>query len=180
MAWFQRGKDVEPTSLEQYYADQQRRGAGAWLMALGAFLVTLILVFGIFWGGRWIYRKVTHKDNSAQIATKPEGNPFSNANIKTDTSKKPQGVVNAPTNPSSSSSSSSSSTAQTTPPPAAGSTTSPQTQATGPITNTGPGDQLAIFIAVTVAGTLLYQLRLRYANAKQCISQIFTNKNINM
>ena len=76
MAWFRRTEEVEPTSLEQYYSDQGRSGLMSWLLAFVAFVVTLVLVFGVFWGGRWLYRKATDKDPATVATKKNEGDRF--------------------------------------------------------------------------------------------------------
>ena len=53
-----------PSEVQNYYQSERRDRAGiAWVLALGTLMLTLILAFGLFFGGRWAYRKVANKDN---------------------------------------------------------------------------------------------------------------------
>lgn len=62
MALF-RGKkqgDVLPEEVQDYYRAEQRDRMGmAWLLAVGAFIATVLVVFGLFFAGRWVYRSLT-------------------------------------------------------------------------------------------------------------------------
>lgn len=61
--------------LEEYYAnqDQKKTKTGkAWLMAFLSILITVAIIVGLFFGGRWLYRAIT--DNSSDTATTTETN----------------------------------------------------------------------------------------------------------
>lgn len=58
-------KVVLPEEVSQYYADQRRERRGAAIfMGLTALILTLLIGFGLFWGGRWAYNTFVKKDNS--------------------------------------------------------------------------------------------------------------------
>lgn len=53
----------------------------AWLLAFATFVITLAIILALFFGGKWIYRKISHKESStSQQSSQPQG----------DTSKTPQ------------------------------------------------------------------------------------------
>jgi len=63
-----------PEEVEQYYESTRKERVGiAWLLALATLLLTLLLAFGIFFAGRWAYRKITHEDTDVQTTTQQEG-----------------------------------------------------------------------------------------------------------
>lgn len=54
-----------PAEVQDYYeAGRRERRGVAWLLGLVTLLVTVLLALLLFFGGRWIYRKVTNKDKS--------------------------------------------------------------------------------------------------------------------
>lgn len=62
MALFRRKKqgEVLPEEVQDYYRAEQRDRMGmAWLLAVGAFIATVLVVFGLFFAGRWVYRSLT-------------------------------------------------------------------------------------------------------------------------
>lgn len=71
MALFRKRKqqnDVLPDEVKDYYrAEQRDRIGGAWLMAFGGFLLTVAIVLGLFFAGRWAYQAVFVNDNDETI-----------------------------------------------------------------------------------------------------------------
>lgn len=62
MALFKRKQqgEVLPEEVQDYYRAEQRDRMGmAWLLAVGAFIATVLVVFGLFFAGRWVYRSLT-------------------------------------------------------------------------------------------------------------------------
>jgi len=63
-----------PAEVKQYYQAERRERVGlAWLLAAGTLIVTVLVVLGLFFGGRWIYRQVTD-DKPASTATEQQEN----------------------------------------------------------------------------------------------------------
>lgn len=166
-----------PEEVKEYYESGKRERVGvAWLLGLGTLLVTLLLATTLFFGGRWVYRKVANRDNK----------PSTTSQIGQDSKSKSQTKSNS----GSSSSTNSGSTAQkpstsqnkpntaapTTPTPApttAPSSTQPKPATPTPVAqtpattvpNTGPGDVIAIAAATAVASTAgFYIVQLRREN----------------
>lgn len=53
-----------PPEVEQYYESTRRERKGiAWLLAFATLLLTLVIAAALFFGGRWIYRKITNNDS---------------------------------------------------------------------------------------------------------------------
>lgn len=71
MALFRKRKqqdDVLPDEVKDYYrAEQRDRIGGAWLMAFGGFLLTVAIVLGLFFAGRWAYQAVFVDDNDETV-----------------------------------------------------------------------------------------------------------------
>lgn len=60
--------DVLPEEVKDYYrAEQRDRIGGAWLMAVGGFLLTVAIVLGLFFAGRWAYQAVFVDDNDEAV-----------------------------------------------------------------------------------------------------------------
>lgn len=64
-----------PKEVKQYYQAEQRERMGlAWLIAFLTLVVTVLVVLGLFLGGRWVYRKATNDDKKPQSTqTTPSG-----------------------------------------------------------------------------------------------------------
>ena len=59
--------------LEEYYANQQKgRSAKAWFMAFLSLLLTVAIIVGLFYAGRWIYQTVTGSDEESNETTTTE------------------------------------------------------------------------------------------------------------
>lgn len=153
MAFFRRKSEVieEVPELEQYYAERRTGNVWGWVMALVTMALTVLIIVGLFYGGRWVYRELNNQDAAKPTVTAP-ANPSD--------SKEISGVTSLPSDEPSSATRSDQSSA--------GSTTNP----TGPTTNTtntsnntsgtqtqipdtGPGEIFAIALIAVVCGYLL-------------------------
>lgn len=137
----QQSTDIEiPREVQEYYQAEKRERVGiAWLLAFGTLVVTVAVIVGLFFGGRWVYRKVantgekktTTSDQSGsqpeQAPASPSGNQPSASTPSTPSSSTPSGATNQPPSPT-----------------------------TGKVPNTGPGDVVGIFAATTASSTLAY------------------------
>lgn len=54
-----------PAEIQEYYNAEQRERVGlAWIIAIVSLVVSLAVIFGIFFGGRYIYRTYINKPKS--------------------------------------------------------------------------------------------------------------------
>jgi hypothetical protein len=153
-----------PSEVQDYYRSERRERTGlAWLLALGTLVVTLIIAAGLFFGGRWAYRKVTHTDRRPSVATQQQQgaqhdghasstNTDQGNNQNQGQSSGTQSQPNPTPTPAPSTSQPSTTPAPAATPPA----TAPSTN--GALVNTGPGDTVAVFALMAVAGTLAHHL----------------------
>ena len=79
-----------PPEIQAYAEGAHRERMGmAWLVGIISLSVTLIVVTGLFFGGRWVYRKLAHKDSkstTAQVDPKKDQGKDKGSNAgKTDT-----------------------------------------------------------------------------------------------
>ena len=52
--------NATPTEITEYYTSERRDRRGAtWLVGVGVFIATVLIVLGLFYGGRAIYRALT-------------------------------------------------------------------------------------------------------------------------
>jgi hypothetical protein len=63
---FKRNDKTTIAELEEYYSStgKKNRGGMAWLMAFLSVALTIIVLVGLFYLGRWIYRAVTDDDSN--------------------------------------------------------------------------------------------------------------------
>lgn len=54
--------------VDYYQAEQRDRRGVTWLLGFATLILTILLAFGLFYGGRWLYRTVTD-DNTNETAT---------------------------------------------------------------------------------------------------------------
>lgn len=88
MKLFNRKDKSASEEIQDYYAGQQRERKGiTWLLGLATLVVTLLLAFGIFYGGRWAYRAIF--DDSNEITEVAEEEP-------TDEPAEPDFTIDAP------------------------------------------------------------------------------------
>lgn len=64
MALFNRRRNQSLSELESYYAARRGRSGTAWLMALLSLVVTVAILAGLFFGGRWVYRALRDNNGS--------------------------------------------------------------------------------------------------------------------
>jgi cytoskeletal protein RodZ len=170
--------DQVPSEVQDYYKSERRERVGlAWLLALGTLVVTLIIAAGLFFGGRWAYRKITGNENKTpQTAQQQNQNQEGGQTSSTNTD---QGNNNQGNNQDEGGNHSGS-----TPPPASTPTPTPTPPAPTPtptppaqennsvatatpqsapapdtsLANTGPGDVIAAFVLTAVAGTIAHHV----------------------
>ena len=151
MALFNRNKTnqagMAPEVSDYYKAEGRERAWVAWVLAITTLLVTIFVVLGIFYGGRWAFRKVKDNDKPAPVAVQTDETK-SDEQTSTDTTPS----ANEPSSTSSTSSSTSST-------PVATSTTTTPTNSTtkSDLPSTGPGDTLAVFASVSVLGYFVHR-----------------------
>lgn len=173
MAWFRRKETVGTLpELEQYYnAEKRERASLAWILALISVAGVVLVLIGLVFGGRWLYRRLTVDANKPQPTAvqteksdaktespeEPASNPAGdNAGSSSDTSSVDNS--NTATTPNTSSTPSQNSASSST-----GNTGSSNQTASQParLTNTGPASVVPVFFLATVAGTVLYRFKLK-------------------
>jgi len=175
MALFKKKTTTQIPELQDYYATQKTDNtAVAWLLALLSLVVTAVIVVGLFVGGRFVYRKITNKDDKATsvVTQKPESVPNNTTNNDTSSQKPdtnlPTATVTVPET------SSSTSDAIANPPkikPAEGvspsqspSTNTNAVAANTTVPNTGAGSTISIFMAVTILAYAAHYRKFRSLN----------------
>lgn len=142
----QKPSDV-PEQLQPYY-DAPNTGPRAWVNWAIRLATVLIIIVLVVLFVRWVW----HQTHTTTPVTK-------SPSTSTQTQQTPNSTGGAATPGGSSGSSSGN---------GATSSTSTSTGATstvvqpGNLTNSGPGDTVALFVATSVAGAVLYELRLRH------------------
>lgn len=173
--WFKRNKQEEaeitpadapamPPELSDYYQTERRERMWAtWLLSFVALSVTVIILFAVFLGGRWVYRRYVKKPETPRtptIAINQQDNKPNNSG-STNKSSQPAVNVNPPsgqTNSSQSSNNSGSSSTSSSSTQSSGSS-NPAVAGSGKnMPDTGPGDTAAVFFISTGLGTLAYRL----------------------
>lgn len=148
MALFKRNKteSVMPEEVRDFYAAERRQRKGtAWLLAIATLLVTFLLAALLFFGGRWVYRAIFDKKDTApssQTESSQEQKKEEQAERSTaPTSNSDQGATSGNSAPNSSTAPQTGSTG--TQPATTGSSSTQSIPATGPseLINTGPGDE---------------------------------------
>lgn len=175
MALFKRKKTETknvPPEVKQYYQSEHRERVGlAWLIAFLSLILTIVVVAGLFFGGRWVYRKITHKDNTQGTSQGGSNNPAPApsspapstpndlqpaAPSQNDNSSSNNSSSNNSSNSNSNSSNNSSSSSSS-----SQSSTSQNSQSSGQITDTGPGNTVLTFVAVSVVAGLSHSILQR-------------------
>lgn len=138
--------DVVPEEVKEYYESSRRDNVGvAWLLALGTLVLTVLLAIGLFFGGRWVYRKLANKSDKP---TTQQPAPATNPTPSTPTPSSPNSNQNPSNNTQGGQGSSNQPAAPATPTPSRPTTpsTPPQTPTTGPtptaIPSTGPSSDI--------------------------------------
>ncbi len=159
MAIFRRNKTDEtgmPREVQDYYKAEGRERTGvAWLLALGTLIVTILVVLGLFMGGRWAFRQLKDNDSDQpQVAVQEEAKDDASEKPSNSGSSSPAGGSSSQPNsgsssqpaPANGSSGSQGSSGSSSTPHGSSSTNSSNQN----LAETGPGDTLAIFAAVSV------------------------------
>lgn len=151
MNWpFRRKKSILPSEVEDYYKAEKRDRTGiAGLLLLGTFVITFVLALAVFFGARWAYRKYIAKDSTpaspVSINEPGQSTPGVIGPADSSTGALIQGSKPAPAAPEATLSA-----------PAPAPAPKPSTTSNKPIPNTGPADTLAIFVGVTIFGTIAH------------------------
>jgi len=177
--------DSPVAEVREYYdSSRQERQGLAWFLAFATLIVTLLIVVGLFFGGRWLYNKIKHNDTDNTATTQQEDQ------VKTESGQQ-QGTGSHNTSRDSSASSNGTSGGQNTGGQSSGNasstantgTSSTNTGATGggsaqntpqatnipattPTTgdsslpNTGPGNVLAIAALTALISGVVYRFKL--------------------
>ncbi len=168
--------DILPEEVKEYYASERRDRVGlVWVLAFGSLLLTVAVALGLFFGGRWAYRKIANEPASTTTTQQPAApTPATPATPEPATPTPSPTTTPATPAPSPASGGTvDSSAATTTPaptqttanpqttPPAATSTSSSPASTTTNLTNTGPGDTLLFFIATVGAATITHFVHTR-------------------
>ncbi len=135
MVWnpFRRNRNVTtdnaPTGVQEYYQSERGERMGiAWLIALMSLVITVLVVLLVFFGGRWLYRKITQRNKPSNTA------PTSQTNTSNNNSNNNQGGEHS--TPGSGNTGQGATPNPT--PPTTGPSTTPATGDTGEIPRTGP------------------------------------------
>lgn len=157
MALFRRKSEVEEEvpELEQYYAQRRTSSAWSWLMALVTMILTILIIIGLFFGGRWVYRELISNDQQPST-------PTVNAPAVTEQTTVPQsGVTTLPAGESAENSQAQASNPPTvnggTQQPVTSSTNATSGQTTNILPNSGPGS-VALLALIVATGTYLSRI----------------------
>ncbi len=62
----QKSTNLVPTEIKEYYANEERdKSRASWLLGVGVFVATVVIVLAVFYGGRALYRVVFEDENAA-------------------------------------------------------------------------------------------------------------------
>ena len=163
-----------PEEINEYYQAERRERTGvAWLLALGTLVVTLLLAVGLFFGGRWVWRKVVKNDKPAQTAqTSNESQSNTNQDKPAESNNQNQpnsqnsNTPVSPTTPNNTAQNQTGTSSTSTSTPSGGASsgtantpgTSVAGSQTAPLPDTGPTDTVAIFTVTAVAGTIAHRM----------------------
>lgn len=149
-----------PAEVKKYYASEHRERVGlAWVIAFLSLILTVAVVAGLFFGGRWAYRKIAHKNTTPSTGVGVDNLPAPSANPGT--VSKPSNLQPTAPPPKGDGKINTSKPATSSKPKPSVATKSSQPTPTA-ITNTGAGSTLTVFLAVTIlatAGHMQYQRR---------------------
>lgn len=169
MAIFNRNKvnqaGMAPEVNEFYKAEGRERTVVAWIMAIGTLILTILVVLGLFYGGRWAVRKIKNRNNTSVAVHTEKVSSTNTSKSESGNSETSQNTgTSGATSSTSANSTSSTSNSSATSAPASSSTTpaanSAQSNANSRLTNTGPGDTFAIFMAVSVLAYFVHRFYL--------------------
>lgn len=155
MGLFRRDKvDETVESASVYDTPPRERNWMAWLLSLVTLLVTVAVIVGLFYGGRWVYRKATGNNNKQATTQNTPASTHEEDEDENDEDE-PEESSGSTSSTSTTSPTPSASQNTNTSTPAPGSTTTSSTS--GDLPETGPGDTVAIFVAVSLLGYLAHR-----------------------
>lgn len=162
-----RDKEDVPAEIKEYYQAERRERVGvAWAVALLTLLITVGIVMGLFFGGRWLYRTLANRDQNQTATTQnqpPEQAPQSGDTAdRGDTAPNPSPSSPADPGPSQQGSqpdgaSQTGPNSQTAQPPAS---SPPAASNTGPaarLPDNGPGEVLGAAAVVAIISGMLHR-----------------------
>jgi hypothetical protein len=169
MALFRRNRNenVLPEVKEYYEAERRDRSGVAWLLAGLTLVVAVLIVTGLFFGGRALYRAIRDNDEPVAVEEGGEGEqaPSTDGSNSGEQSGQPaEGQPETPPAtsepapaPSTTPSTGTSSTSTSEPSGSVAGTSTSESSLPG----TGPGDTAAIVISVTIAGATAHYVYSR-------------------
>ncbi|MDQ2973703.1 MAG: hypothetical protein M3Q79_04480 [bacterium] len=177
MALFNRRKTTtDIPELQEYYAAKRaNNSAGAWVLALISLVVTVLVILGLFFGGRWLWRTLTGNDEDKNVTTTQEAADQVEEGIESDTgvdaSDAAQEASDAAREAANNAEEAVTDNNGTATQPSSGqtgstgaSTTTPNTdeeiaaaRASGSLPNSGPGDVVSLFVVSTSIGYFYYR-----------------------
>jgi flagellar biosynthesis/type III secretory pathway M-ring protein FliF/YscJ len=153
-----------PEEIQDYYQTERRERAGvAWLLAFGTLVVTILLAGGIFFGGRWAYRKIagdegTETQEVAQNDQTEQERATESANDKKESEQSNSGGQGGQDNSVQGDANDNNTSPSPTPTPTPTPSTPTTGDTSGDLPGTGPSSTITIFFAVTVLGYLIHRL----------------------
>ncbi len=162
--WPFRRKQTEdkkvPEEVQEYYQAEKRERVGlAWILSIVTLAATMLIVLGLFFGGRWTYRKLTHKNKPVATVQKPQSVP--STTNSGNTSPNNSGSSNSTNNSTAPSTPATPAPNTATQPTANGSsTTNAGGKSSSATPNTGPGSTATFFVIAAALGFGFNELRL--------------------
>lgn len=90
----QEASEEVPAEIQEYYeSERKERGGMAWLLALATLAATVLLALGLFFGGRFVYRKFIQ---SPQNETAVQQQTAEDDSSEQEQAPEPEGTVQAP------------------------------------------------------------------------------------
>ena len=123
---------VSPTAVKEYYqAAGSRQSWIIWVLSIGTFILTLLIVLLLFWGGRWVWQKISDSSDDKPTTTQEQSSDLTEDKTKRQGDDNTGSDVPAPAP---------SPTPQPTPAPTTPPTQNqrPTTPVTGDLPHTGP------------------------------------------
>lgn len=97
---FARKKTTEqevPTEIKQYYTEEARdQRSATWLTGALVFIVTVLVVLGLFYGGRALYRAITNDEAGDTPATEQTTEQTNDSSTDTTNTSQEQGQPVSP------------------------------------------------------------------------------------
>lgn len=159
MALFKRNKTtiddaVMPQELQDYYeAETRERTWMAWMLGLATLVITVVIALGLFYGGRFAYRKIRGSDSKQTAVQQDNQSEDEDADEADEENEEQTASAPATSEPAQ--------TAAPTSTPNTSSTTTntPRTATPQPSTmpNTGPTDTIALFVVVSVLAYVVHR-----------------------